>query len=59
MSGSLGVLTNWLIEREKARQLWPKPWTCDRKNENIWVPASALIVRGQMETVFVAADRHA
>ncbi len=26
---------------------------------NIWVPASALIVRGQMETVFVATDGHA
>jgi RND family efflux transporter MFP subunit len=29
------------------------------KTNNIWVPASALIVRGQVESVFVAANGHA
>jgi len=29
------------------------------KTEAVWVPASALIVRGQMETVFVAVNQHA
>jgi RND family efflux transporter MFP subunit len=29
------------------------------KTNSIWVPASALIVRGQVETVFVAANGHA
>ncbi len=29
------------------------------KTETVWVPASALIVRGQMETVFVAVNGHA
>ncbi len=29
------------------------------KTDAVWVPASALVVRGQMETVFVAVNRHA
>lgn len=29
------------------------------KTDAVWVPASALIVRGQMETVFVAVNQHA
>lgn len=29
------------------------------KSDAVWVPASALLVRGQMETVFVAVDQHA
>lgn len=29
------------------------------KTEAVWVPVSALIVRGQMETVFVAVNQHA
>ena len=29
------------------------------KTDAVWVPASALIVRGQMETVFVAVNGHA
>ena len=32
---------------------------CRQVRTNIWVPAAALIVRGQMETVFVAANDHA
>jgi membrane fusion protein (multidrug efflux system) len=29
------------------------------QSDAVWVPASALVVRGQMEAVFVAADGHA
>ena len=29
------------------------------KTDAVWVPASSLIVRGQMETVFVAVNQHA
>jgi RND family efflux transporter MFP subunit len=29
------------------------------KTDTVWVPASAVVVRGQMETVFVAVDQHA
>lgn len=29
------------------------------KTDAVWVPASALIVRGQMETLFVAVNQHA
>jgi RND family efflux transporter MFP subunit len=29
------------------------------KSDAVWVPASAVVVRGQMETVFVAVDGHA
>ena len=29
------------------------------KTDAVWVPASALIVRGQMETVFIAVNQHA
>lgn len=29
------------------------------KTDAVWVPASAVVVRGQMETVFVAVDQHA
>jgi membrane fusion protein (multidrug efflux system) len=29
------------------------------KTDTVWVPAAAVVVRGQMETVFVAVDQHA